>query len=120
MNQHSNNRPQQEKKPTTFSTPEKQQRYRQLWQRASTAAEAEVQAVKDGNPSVVVICPAEVIQSFVPTDEADDQADNSPDTPPTTAPPNPAKIGLTLATLVSAATLTAVRFALAYRKVARI
>ncbi len=39
MNQHSNNRPQQEKKPTTFSTPEKQQRYRQLWQRASTAAE---------------------------------------------------------------------------------
>ncbi len=119
MNQHSNNRAQQEKKPTTFSTPEKQQRYRQLWQKASTAAEAEVQAVKDGNPSVVVICPAEVIQSFVPTNEVEDQADNSPSTPVPT-PHNPAKIGLTLATLASAATLTAVRFALAYRKVARI
>ncbi len=97
MNQRSNNRQQQGKKPTTFSTPKKQQSYRNLWQKASSAAEAEVQAVKDGNPSVVVICPAEVIQSFVPTDKADDQADNSPDTPPTPAPPNPAKIGLTLA-----------------------
>ncbi len=115
-----NSRQQREDKSSTFSTPEKQQRYRQLWQKASTAAEAEVQAVKDGNPSVVVICPAEVIQSFVPTNEVDDQADNSPDTPSTPVPPNPVKIGLTLATLASAATLTAVRFALAYRKVAGI
>ncbi len=123
MNQRSNNRQQQEKKPTTFSTPEKQQRYRQLWQKASTAAEAEVQAVKDGNPSVVVICPEEVAQFFNPTSETDEggnQTDNSPDPPPAPTPHNPTKIGLTLATMASAATLTAVRFALAYRKVARI
>ena len=44
----------------TFCTPEKRRRYQTLWQQASAAANAELQAVKDGDPSAIVICPTEV------------------------------------------------------------
>ncbi|MEM7344418.1 MAG: hypothetical protein AAF485_09245 [Chloroflexota bacterium] len=91
---------------TSFCTPAKQKRSQQLWQKAITAANAELQAIKDGDPSAVVICPTEVIEHI----ESEQRTE-------TKIPPPLSKktVGLMTVALVP----VMIRYIWAYRKVAR-
>jgi hypothetical protein len=102
----------------TFCTPEKRRRYQTLWQQASAAANAELQAVKDGDPSAIVICPTEVLRFINP--ELDGHIGSDPDTPGWQPGPLSSIFNLTtLGVVVAAATPVVARYIWAYRKVAR-
>lgn len=102
----------------TFCTPEKRRRYHNLWQQASAAATAELQAVKDGDPSTIVICPTEVLRFINP--ELDGNIGSTPDTPARQASPLSSIFNLTtLGVVVAAATPVVARYIWAYRKVVR-
>ncbi len=111
-------RRQKEYNVATFCTPEKRRRYHNLWQQASTAANAELQAVKDGDPSTIVICPTEVLRFINP--ELDGNIGSTPDTPSRQSSPLTSIFNLTtLGVVFAAATPVVARYIWAYRKVVR-
>ena len=114
----SHSRRQQAYNAATFCTPEKQRRYHNLWQQANAAANAELQAVKDGDPSTIVICPTEVLRFINP--ELDGNIGSDPDTPGRPSSPLSSIFNLTtLGVVFAAATPVVARYIWAYRKVAR-
>ena len=102
----------------TFCTPEKRRRYHNLWQQASAAANEELQAVKNGDPSTIVICPTEVLRYINP--ELDAAPGSVSDTPGRQSNPMSSIFNLTtLGVVVAAATPIVARYIWTYRKVAR-